>query len=438
MCNIIEESPKQLKRRKFPTFIGRTEKDTRMGLKLYLKPLQYEVFCDYYDNGLSVEELSQKYNMDVQRIKTFIMTLRKRILKHDPQKPINPSIDPITGQFKKGMTPWNKGKYGYMGANKTSFTRDTIKQAEIGSPKQGNGHLVTATDERKAVVDKRSGKTYMHHKRESYPRWLMKQQGIDVPAGSVVWHKDGDYRNNELDNLEVITRAEAIRRTLHNKNKVDESINEVLRLAGVEPLNEAVGGNYLYHGTKLDVLFQILTDNMLEGSQSDYDNRAIYGVSTSRDMDFAYNFAEMSNHLDGTNEDESYQAVIVLDKTKLKQNYKIIPYNDQNAHNVYDNGERYFGIIAELLEKEEVVVGDIKNIKDYIIDIYVSPECKEFNTPEKLFTYYYKCWPRNSQSTIDPNKLKYYISNTKNTIDKILNAKVYTIGRSQLDLRNNI
>lgn len=235
MSNIIKESPKQLKRRKFPTFVGRTTEETRMGLKSYLKPLQYEVFCDYYDNGLSVEELSQKYNMDVQRIKTFIMTLRKRILKHDPQKPINPSIDPTTGQFKKGMTPWNKGKYGYMGANKTSFTKDDVKPAAIGVPKEGHGHLVTASDETKPTKSY-NGKIYNNHRRISYPRWLMKQQGIDVPAGSVVWHKDGDYRNNELDNLEVITRAEAIKRTLHNKNKVDESINEVLRIAGVELL----------------------------------------------------------------------------------------------------------------------------------------------------------------------------------------------------------
>lgn len=28
------------------------------------------------------------------------------------------------GRFKKGMTPWNKGKYGYIGANKTSFTKE--------------------------------------------------------------------------------------------------------------------------------------------------------------------------------------------------------------------------------------------------------------------------------------------------------------------------
>ena len=60
---------------------------------------------------------------------------------------------------------------------------------------------------------------YNNHKRVSYPRWLLKQNGIDVPADCVVWHKDGDYTNNDLSNLEVITRREACLRTLENRKK---------------------------------------------------------------------------------------------------------------------------------------------------------------------------------------------------------------------------
>lgn len=209
-----------LKRRKMPTFVNRTEEQTREGLEKILNKTQYGVFFDYYDNGYSLEDLVKKYNIESEKIKQFIIILRKKISKYDPDKPINPNIDPKTGRFIKGSQTWNKGKKGYMGANKTSFTRDTIKQAEIGSPKQGNGHLVTATDERKPVTDKRSGKTYMHHKRESYPRWLLKQNGIEVPADCVVWHKDGDYTNNDLSNLEVITRAESCRRT--NRAKLNK------------------------------------------------------------------------------------------------------------------------------------------------------------------------------------------------------------------------
>jgi hypothetical protein len=36
--------------------------------------------------------------------------------------------------------------------------------------------------------------------------------GIDVPKGFVVYHKDGDNSNNVIGNLEVISRAELIKR----------------------------------------------------------------------------------------------------------------------------------------------------------------------------------------------------------------------------------
>lgn len=36
--------------------------------------------------------------------------------------------------------------------------------------------------------------------------------GINVPKGFVVYHKDGDNSNNDIGNLEVINRAELLRR----------------------------------------------------------------------------------------------------------------------------------------------------------------------------------------------------------------------------------
>ena len=207
-----------LKRRKMPTFVNRTEEQTREGLEKILNKTQYGVFFDYYDNGYSLEDLVKKYNIEPEKIKQFIVILRKKISKYDPDKPQNPNIDPTTGQFKKGATAWNKGKYGFMGANKTSFTKADVKPAAIGVPKQGHGHMVTASEETRPTKSV-NGKVYNNHKRVSYPRWLLKQNGIDVPADCVVWHKDGDYTNNDLSNLEVITRREACLRTLENRKK---------------------------------------------------------------------------------------------------------------------------------------------------------------------------------------------------------------------------
>jgi hypothetical protein len=52
----------------------------------------------------------------------------------------------------------------------------------------------------------------MHRKRISYPKYVLEQNGIEVPKGCVVYHKDGDIYNNDLDNLEIITRAELLMR----------------------------------------------------------------------------------------------------------------------------------------------------------------------------------------------------------------------------------
>ena len=204
-------STKVVKKRVIPTFVNKTEEETRNGLKNRLNKTQYKVFFDYYDNGLSLEELSKKYKIQPEKIKSFIVNLRDRISSYDPEKPLNPNIDQQTGRYKKGSTPWNKGVFGYMGANKTSFTKDDVKPAAIGSPRQGKGQLVTTTDETRPTKSY-NGKIYNNHKSMSYPKWLLKKKGIDVPEGSVVWHKDGDYTNNDLDNLEVISRAEALRR----------------------------------------------------------------------------------------------------------------------------------------------------------------------------------------------------------------------------------
>ena len=121
------------------------------------------------------------------------------------------------GQFVKGMTPWNKGRFGYMGANKTSFTKaDAAKRRCIGKPAQGKGQMVCPSEE-KIPMRSRNGKIYMHQRRVSYARWLMeKELGRKLDPNEVVYHIDGDSYNNEIDNLEVITRAELARLNKRN------------------------------------------------------------------------------------------------------------------------------------------------------------------------------------------------------------------------------
>ena len=126
------------------------------------------------------------------------------------------------GQFCKGNVPWNKGKYGYMGANRTSFTKDSVKRS-IGAIQMGKDQLVCVSEEVRPTRS-RNGKIYMHHKRVSYAKMLMeKELGRSLSSNEVVYHIDGDMRNNDLSNLEVITRRELLRR--NHKKKVVESKN---------------------------------------------------------------------------------------------------------------------------------------------------------------------------------------------------------------------
>ena len=123
-----------------------------------------------------------------------------------------------SGQFVKGMTPWNKGRFGYMGANRTSFTKEDIEsKRQIGKVMQGKDQLVCVSEE-KTPVRSRNGKVYMHQKRVSYAKWLMeKELGRKLDKNEVIYHIDGDAYNNDLSNLKVITRAELVK--INGKNR---------------------------------------------------------------------------------------------------------------------------------------------------------------------------------------------------------------------------
>lgn len=113
------------------------------------------------------------------------------------------------GRFEKGMIPWNKGVYGYMGSNKTSFTKEDIeKRRKIGVPRKSKDGLICCSEE-KIKTKSKNGKIYMHQRRVSYARWIIeKQENRKLNKNEVVYHLDGDTYNNDISNLKIITRAE--------------------------------------------------------------------------------------------------------------------------------------------------------------------------------------------------------------------------------------
>lgn len=124
------------------------------------------------------------------------------------------------GQFAKGNVPWNKGLFGYMGANKTSFTKESIEtKRKIGKPRTTRDGCVCSSEEKK-LVKKKNGKAYYNQQVVSYSRWLIeKQLGRKLETNEVIYHIDGDKYNNELSNLEIISRKELLKRNIKIRKK---------------------------------------------------------------------------------------------------------------------------------------------------------------------------------------------------------------------------
>lgn len=115
-------------------------------------------------------------------------------------------------RFKKGHTPWNKGKTGYMGPNKTSFKKGNV-------PPQQNPEGTVTRHERK-----RNGRIEITHtinidwkgnrKVSNNYKWYLwevaNQQ--DRPDGKVIYLKNQDPDDLRLSNFEVISRGELVRR----------------------------------------------------------------------------------------------------------------------------------------------------------------------------------------------------------------------------------
>lgn len=127
-------------------------------------------------------------------------------------------------RFQKGFTPWNKGMKGLQAGGRAAET-----QFKKGS-KPGNWLPIGST--------RRSKDGYLQRKitDTGYPPrdWvalhtlLWEEQRGPVPPGHCLSFKDGNKDNIELDNLELITRAERMRRnTIH---RYPPELKETIRL----------------------------------------------------------------------------------------------------------------------------------------------------------------------------------------------------------------
>ncbi len=154
---------------------------------LYKNPIQNpalkKFICEQI-KGKSLKELTELVN------KTFNSSFSQQKIR-DLKARLKLS-NGINVKFKKGQTPWNKGKKGCK-----SFSKP------IGSERiTSNGYIQLKVKE---------PNVWMHKQRYLYEKHIGK-----IPPGTMVSFKDGNRQNFNLDNLILMSLQEAIIMT-HNK-----------------------------------------------------------------------------------------------------------------------------------------------------------------------------------------------------------------------------
>ena len=132
-----------------------------------------------------VEIFNKKYDLEMTTKKLSSLLGRKKIKTG------------TAGCFRKGFIPWNKGKKGYMGANKTSFKKGNKPKnwRPVGSERIDSNEytLIKVAEPNKWV--------FKH-------RLIYEQEHGVISANSVIIFADGDKNNLSIDNLLCVTREE--------------------------------------------------------------------------------------------------------------------------------------------------------------------------------------------------------------------------------------
>lgn len=107
----------------------------------------------------------------------------------------------LKGSFKKGVSPWNKGKKGFDPSPETHFDSSIVGEVH---PSWKGG-----------VQKSKNDCVYLWdgaNKRKRRPRAIYEEHYGVLPKGFVIYHLNGNKHDDSLGNLDAISRAELLRR----------------------------------------------------------------------------------------------------------------------------------------------------------------------------------------------------------------------------------
>lgn len=129
------------------------------------------------------------------------------------------SASPST-QFRKGMQPWNAGKKGYDPGGRCSGTQ--FKHGFVGGAAAANYQQIgTERVSKDGILYRKVADTGARRERwKPVHAAVWEESNGRIPCGHIVVFRDGDRSNFRVENLELISRAENMRRnTVHQWGK---------------------------------------------------------------------------------------------------------------------------------------------------------------------------------------------------------------------------
>lgn len=114
-----------------------------------------------------------------------------------------------SGKFVTGIEPWNKGLKGFNPSPETQF-KSGDEHTGKNHPSWNGGIQTIKNDCVHVWVG--------NGVRQRRPKMIWEQHYGKMPDGFVIYHKDGNKHNDQIDNLEAISRSELLKRN-QTKNR---------------------------------------------------------------------------------------------------------------------------------------------------------------------------------------------------------------------------